>query len=584
MLQNYMKEKDKDIALITEPVNIPDGNWTGSNNKGAAIFWSKKIRERIRIAFKEDEFVAIEVREMVIISCYISPKKILREFSRTLKDLEDNIRTLEKGKQVIIGGNFNAHSITWGSKYNTDKGIRLVKWAERNNLILKNTGDLPTCVRPQGVSVVDLTWAIPDVANRIKEWTVEEGDLSLSDHNYITFMIKGDGRKRWDTKCTIGKGRGATNKRWKMDTLDQDIFDEVLRWKCDTHRIGEWTDEERERRDIEWIQEAMTEAADAAMKRAKRRPNQNQAYWWNESIAKARTKCIQDRRKWTKVKSKKRSMDRMQRRGEVDEENLCRLEREYKMSRKKVVKEIYKAKEKAWRELISEIDEDQWGRPYKIIMNKLRTAGPGLTETLEEDKQEKLITKLFPRERGKIDKEVVRIEGWKEEWNISESELCNTIGKKKRNTAPGPDDITARMWRKVPGRMVEKVIEIMNKLLKEGIFPNKWKVARLVLIPKGKQEDLDIPKARPICLIDDIGKYLERIIVDRIDTWMDYMYERGCAFRAQIGKNQFGFRKNRSTIDALDKVRGMVEEARKEGDTAVMICLDIENAFNVSLG
>jgi len=125
----------------------------------------------------------------------------------------------------------------------------------------------------------------------------------------------------------------------------------------------------------------MTEAADAAMKRAKKRPNQNQVYWWNESIAEARTKCIKDRRKWTRTKSKKRKMDRRQGGREVDEGNLYHLGKEYKASREKVVKEIYKAKEKAWRDLISEIDEDQWGRPYKIVMNKLRSAGPGLTDT-----------------------------------------------------------------------------------------------------------------------------------------------------------------------------------------------------------
>lgn len=131
----------------------------------------------------------------------------------------------------------------------------------------------------------------------------------------------------------------------------------------------------------------------------------------------------------------------------------------------------------------------------------------------------------------------------------------------------------------MPGKMVEKVTEIMNKLLKQGIFPDKWKVAKLVLIPKGKQDEAEIPKARPICLIDDVGKYLEKIIVERIENWMDYMYKKGLAFRA-IGKNQFGFRKNRSTIDALDKVKEVVEEARKDGETVVMICLDIENAFN----
>lgn len=192
-----MREKDIDIALIAEPVTISEGNWTASNNrsnnKGAAISWSNKIRERIKMAFKEEEFVAIEVKDMILISCYISPKKSLREFFMTLREMENDIRTLEKGKLVVIEGNFNALSLTWGSKYSSNKGIRLVKWAERNNLILKNSSSVSTCVRPQEVSVVDLT--TPSVANRIVEWKVEEGYLSLSDHNYITFRIKGG--KRW---------------------------------------------------------------------------------------------------------------------------------------------------------------------------------------------------------------------------------------------------------------------------------------------------------------------------------------------------------------------------------------------------
>lgn len=226
MLQNYMREKDIDIALIAEPVTISEGNWTASNNrsnnKGAAISWSNKIRERIKMAFKEEEFVATEVKDMILISCYISPKKSLREFSMTLREMENDIRTLEKGKLVVIEGDFNAHSLTWGSKYSSNKGIRLVKWAERNNLILKNSSSVSTCVRPQGVSVVNLTWAIPSVANRIVEWKVEEGYLSLSDHNYITFRIKGErgGNRQEESKGIGNKDRGSANKRWKMETLE----------------------------------------------------------------------------------------------------------------------------------------------------------------------------------------------------------------------------------------------------------------------------------------------------------------------------------------------------------------------------
>jgi len=209
-------------------------------------------------------------------------------------------------------------------------------------------------------------------------------------------------------------------------------------------------------------------------------------------------------------------------------------------------------------------------------MNKLRSAGPGLTETLEKNKLEKLVFKLFPRKTEDMVDEVMHVRTWKEEWDISTSELCNVIRKQKRNTAPGPDSITLKMWRKVPGKMVEKLAEIMNKFLKQGNFPKKWKQAKLVLIPKAKSEEQEIPKARPICLIDDVGKFLERIIVQRIEHWMEYMVERGLAFAA-IGKNQYGFRKNKSTIDALNRVKEIAEE---DGDTTIVISLDIENAFN----
>lgn len=104
-----------------------------------------------------------------------------------------------------------------------------MEWAERNNLILKNVGEFPTCVRPQGVSVVDLTSATPRIANKIRNWMVEESDLSLLDHNYIRYLIKGSGRRAQVSGSVDKESRISTNKRWKMDTLEQDMFDEVLK-------------------------------------------------------------------------------------------------------------------------------------------------------------------------------------------------------------------------------------------------------------------------------------------------------------------------------------------------------------------
>lgn len=92
-------------------------------------------------------------------------------------------------------GDFNAHSVAWGSKYTTCKGDRLASWTEKNNLILMNEGNSPTCVRPQGISIIDLTWATPIVANRIRDWKVKVGKAlfvgSQLHHVYVRYRKNG---------------------------------------------------------------------------------------------------------------------------------------------------------------------------------------------------------------------------------------------------------------------------------------------------------------------------------------------------------------------------------------------------------
>lgn len=90
-----------------------------------------------------------------------------------------------------------------------------------------------------------------------------------------------------------------------------------------------------------------------------------------------------------------------------------------------------------------------------------------------------------------------------------------------RNSAPGPDSVKAIVWKKVPP-IILHLANLFTICMREGIFPTAWKRATLVLIPKGLTQDLtDAIKARPICLLDEIGKILERIIADRINMWLE---------------------------------------------------------------
>lgn len=93
---------------------------------------------------------------------------------------------VEDSNLIVIGGDFNAKSKLWSSAHPNKRGEIMKDWAATYDLRLVNTGNTPTCVRPQGVSIVDLTWTSSTLINRITEWKVIEDAVTYSDHRYIT--------------------------------------------------------------------------------------------------------------------------------------------------------------------------------------------------------------------------------------------------------------------------------------------------------------------------------------------------------------------------------------------------------------
>lgn len=210
-------------------------------------------------------------------------------------------------------------------------------------------------------------------------------------------------------------------------------------------------------------------------------------------------------------------------------------------------------------------------------MDKLRTSTPGLTEVLIQSQVNKLISDLFPRHVEKAPVPALSLKTWKEEWDVSEAEVYGILRSPATTKAPGPDGILNKMWKKIPNEMIGIIARTFTECLRKGEFPRDWKAANLVLIPKGGDNNQLIPKSRPICLLDEIGKLLERLIVSRIDDWMESRYNDG--FSVLCG-NQFGFRRNRFTVDALIKVRTFIENKVKQGKVVMAVSLDIKNAFN----
>ena len=108
------------------------------------------------------------------------------------------------------------------------------------------------------------------------------------------------------------------------------------------------------------------------------------------------------------------------------------------------------------------------------------------------------------------------------------------------------DGIAPKIIKIVAKELPETILGVMNKLLRDRNFPEIWKKARLVLIPKPNKTPGLATSYRPICMLDTLGKLYERLIGNRL---LEEIKNAG-----DLSDRQFGFREGRSTIMAAEGV------------------------------
>lgn len=189
LLIKQVNEMGAQVCLVSEPIRVPKNPyWFKSNNGLAAVFWSNpRPGDSCRLVHKANNFVAVKFNEYYIISCYLPPSLNRADVQDTLDELRDLISNL--GQKVVIGGDFNGKSLLWGNSHTCSRGYLLEEWSAELDLCLLNEGTTPTCVRPQGCSVVDITWCTPDLRREIFGWRVCDDMETLSDHQYIVMMV-----------------------------------------------------------------------------------------------------------------------------------------------------------------------------------------------------------------------------------------------------------------------------------------------------------------------------------------------------------------------------------------------------------
>lgn len=551
LLVQFELEKSIGIVVISEPYTVPlSMDWIGTPNGNIAIHWNPQfVNSSGVIRHKGDFTLAVQWREFNVVACYFPPNLSDDDYIDFLDEIEYVLDVLDTDATIICG-DFNSRSRMWGDKLTNSRGERLDRWMSSKDFRIINEGSSPTCVRSQGDSVVDLTWATARVQRYIDRWEVLEEE-TYSDHKYIFFTVRENVKNADKQKYN----------RWKATKMDVEKFQESIEWNC----VDQTTSDDPETV-AQRLQLILKEACNFSMPRAKT-VNRKAVYWWNTTIEEKRKRCIAARKIWQREKRKKRNRDRTR---------LDNVEREFKAVKKELRLEINRSKHLAWKELLQIIDDDPWGLPYKVVLGKLRKAKPGITEILTSQVLAATIERLFPTDPSWEDEREEFDFAWDENDNIQTAEVYSVIWRNKRKSidkAPGKDGIKFKYIKCIPEVLLEKITSCYNVCLRKGKFPKCWKEAILTLIPKGIL-DVAYPKVRPICLLGELGKILERILVNRMEQWMYEHPESGLA------EDQFGFRPGKSTYDALYKVREIILTETNENRIVAGASLDIMNAFN----
>lgn len=152
------------------------------------------------------------------------------------------------------------------------------------------------------------------------------------------------------------------------------------------------------------------------------------------------------------------------------------------------------------------------------------------------------------------------------------TEISNIIKNLNNKKSSGPDNIPNFILRKVSHSTIEFITIIINNCLNNGYFPLDWKIATLIPIKK-KPRNIDISNFRPISLLSNLGKILERVIGFKMNEHIDNTFQ-------YIPDFQFGFKKEHSTTHALLKIHNDVTTNLRNQRSTVACCLDVEKAFD----
>ena len=529
-----------------------DGHYNRSPHGGVALYIHSSIPFNKLDVNTPLQAVAAKVHlhtDITICSLYTSGSHVVNQ--QLLNDLYDQLP-----QPVMILGDFNAHNTLWGSEKTDCRGRQIEAFVEQRNINIMNNG-APTRILYETETAIDVSLCSPQIDADF-HWAVltSPGD---SDHCPIVITHDEDIRQE-------------ATEHWNMKKAKWEVYKTSAAWTQLPVDIdgnnGELIKDIYNR-----IARATTEAI-PRVQCGKFYPRP----WWGPELQQSkdrRERLYQQYRRskirgnliaWRKARAqhkqlvKKHKMDSWIKFTET-------LHRRAPSTT--IYETIRRIKGKPQRK-INIIEEN--GRVFSTVSD----IADKFAQTFYETSNDTNYVDAFRhhkdnRERQPINFNSSNDEPYNKEFTMHD--LQYNLDKVK-NTAPGTDGIYYQMINHMPTQMKEYLCRVLNKFYKQAYFPEEWRTAIIIPIPKPGKSHNKSANYRPIALTSCLCKIFERMINERL---LEYLEMEGV-----FANIQCGCRKNKSTMDHLVRLENEVRKAFAREEHMVSVFFDLEKAYDMT--
>ena len=413
----------------------------------------------------------------------------------------------------ILVGDLNGHNILWGCKDNNPKGNIIEDFITKRDLCLMNDKS-HTYLHPATgkFSSLDLSICHPSLLLDF-DWTVSE-DQHGSDH--FPVIIE-----------SVNNSTNDHNAKWKLNKANWELYHLLCEESLKIDKFDNSLDP------LDDFTSSLLDIANKIIPKTSTNPKKNKP-WYNDECKDA-------------IKQRKQALSKFCR--YPTKENLNNV----KNFRAKARRTIKASKRKSWKSYVSNLN---YKTPIKKVWDMIRKISGKSKSPSFTHLNTKCGTKATSQE------EIANT------FNITELKDAIAVSK---DTATGPDDIHYQMLKHLPETALDTLLHIFNGIWTTGVFPESWRLATIIPIPKPGKDHAEPTNYRPIALTSCLCKTLERMINKRLVWYLES--------NSLITKLQSGFRAERSTNDNLVRLETFIRDAFIKREHVVAVFFDMEKAY-----